>query len=236
MKLFLSKWLFVLLAAIVIMAAFFPNGKAQAASVRTGYVDLDAGTLNVRSGPGKTYDIIGALSDQQKVSVTSSPKKAWLAISWRGGTGYVSAEFIRFYTPMSFTKAKEIGQRAVAYQKKISSTHSYTVATIHRKLAPAFTSAYINKLIHYDMDSFEKNRYGEKLYTWRGTDFPYYAIWDFDWSGKEATSKPVITSYMKNNQHYLKIYQHKINDMYNSHQSLYLKLYGDQWKVYHYRW
>ena len=58
----------------------------------TGVVKV-SGSLNVRKGPGTTYAVVGKLHNGDKVTVTGSTD-GWYAISYDGGTGYVSSAYI----------------------------------------------------------------------------------------------------------------------------------------------
>ena len=54
---------------------------------------VNAGPLNVRSGPGTDYDRVGALAKGAKVSILESTD-GWYKITVGSLTGYVSAEYI----------------------------------------------------------------------------------------------------------------------------------------------
>jgi len=64
-----------------------------AATTKDGKVNTPGSTLNVRSGPGTTYSVIGSLKDGAKVTV-STENSAWYKLTYNGATGYVSAAFI----------------------------------------------------------------------------------------------------------------------------------------------
>lgn len=55
---------------------------------------VTATILNVRSGPGITYKILGGLSKGRKVSIISSTGD-WHKISYNNSTGYVSKKYIK---------------------------------------------------------------------------------------------------------------------------------------------
>ncbi len=67
------------------------NGSGSASSSSTYYVT--ASSLNVRSGAGTTHSVIGSLSQNQSVSV-SSIANGWATISYNGRTAYVSASYL----------------------------------------------------------------------------------------------------------------------------------------------
>ena len=63
--------------------------------ITTDYI-VTASSLNVRSGRGKDYPIIGSLSKGQTVKVyNNSLDDNWVKIKFSGSTGYVSASFIK---------------------------------------------------------------------------------------------------------------------------------------------
>lgn len=68
-------------------------------SGKTGYVNVDS-SLNVRKGPGTSYDKIGKLYPQQEVTVIST-ENGWCKIKYNSGYGYVSAEYITYNKPSS---------------------------------------------------------------------------------------------------------------------------------------
>ena len=60
-------------------------------SITTKYVT--ATTLNVRSGAGTSYQVIGSLSKGTKVEVISE-SNGWSKINYNGKTGYVSSQYL----------------------------------------------------------------------------------------------------------------------------------------------
>ena len=57
-----------------------------------------ASALNVRSGPGTNYNILGKLYSGELVEILGSTG-GWYKISYNGGTGYVSAEYVQEGAP-----------------------------------------------------------------------------------------------------------------------------------------
>lgn len=78
--------------------ADFENGNTGIETqgiITTDYI-VTASSLNVRSGRGKDYPIIGSLSKGQTVKVyNNSLDDNWVKIKFSGSTGYVSASFIK---------------------------------------------------------------------------------------------------------------------------------------------
>ncbi|MED2970747.1 SH3 domain-containing protein [Fictibacillus sp. B-59209] len=232
------KIVVILLLAIGLVTSLFPSQIAQASPAKIAYVDVTSGKLNVRSGPGTQYKVIGSHKDNTRLTIYSQTKSGWSKIKYNKKNGYVATKYLRFYHTMSRTEAKNITDKAISLQNKIASNKAYTKKQIHQILSPTHTSAYIDKLIKYDMASYKKDKKGNKLYEWLATDFPAYRIWGFDWSGKEAPKKPSVTYYSKNGKWYLKVYQYHKDDMYTYHQTLYLSKSSSKaaWKIYNYKW
>jgi uncharacterized protein YraI len=57
------------------------------------YIVKTSSSLNVRSGPGNNYDVIGKLTNGQKVSV-SNIENDWASIYYNGSTAYVSSKYL----------------------------------------------------------------------------------------------------------------------------------------------
>jgi len=65
-----------------------------AASSKTAYVNTPGSTLNVRSGPGTNYSIIGSLKHGEKIEVTDEDN-SWYKLTFGGKTAYVSKSFVK---------------------------------------------------------------------------------------------------------------------------------------------
>lgn len=57
--------------------------------------------LNVRNAPDITAGRIGRLKDGTPVTVLDEPAPGWLHVSYAGGVGYVSAEYIARQEPVT---------------------------------------------------------------------------------------------------------------------------------------
>ena len=74
-------------------AATLPNSQTSTSSYSAGKV-YDVNTyLNVRSGAGKSYSVIGKLSNNQEVTITGENGN-WYKINYNGSIGYVSKDYI----------------------------------------------------------------------------------------------------------------------------------------------
>ena len=68
--------------------------KSHPDQTKTGKVNTPGSTLNVRSGPGTSFSIIGSLKHGEKVTVTTTDNSSWYKINYNGKTGYVNAAYI----------------------------------------------------------------------------------------------------------------------------------------------
>ena len=101
------------------------------ADVTIGYglVQADGSTLNVRSGPGTSYDKVATLSDNAVVTIVGIDN-GWYKIKTSSGTvGYVSSEYMVTCkdsagsrgdgtTAVATTSNSSMGQEVVAYAKQ----------------------------------------------------------------------------------------------------------------------
>lgn len=74
---------------------------ATGAGVAVGTVQLasaDSATatagVNIRSGPGTNYRIIGGLAAGQRITAIGQPQNGWVKVQFDGSTAYVSAEYL----------------------------------------------------------------------------------------------------------------------------------------------
>lgn len=82
----------------------------------TGYVTAD--TLNVRSGAGTSYTVIGTLSKGKAVTVTGQSGD-WYKISYNGKTAYVSKKYINKTKPATGTTTTKYYSRYTGKSTKI---------------------------------------------------------------------------------------------------------------------
>ncbi|MCI2256519.1 SH3 domain-containing protein [Domibacillus sp. PGB-M46] len=89
----------ILLLVVLLSATFqFQSTSSHAASSKVGYVSISSGVLNVRSGPGSKYKVIGSLKNNVSVSVYSQTKDGWSQIGYKKGKAYVSSQHLRMYS------------------------------------------------------------------------------------------------------------------------------------------
>ena len=85
-------------------------------STNTKYVT--ATTLNVRSGAGTNYSIIGSLSKGTKVEVISTTN-GWSKIKYNGSTGYVSSQYLSSSASDNSTSTSTSVSKVISYAKKL---------------------------------------------------------------------------------------------------------------------
>ncbi|MEM1502826.1 SH3 domain-containing protein [Domibacillus sp. 8LH] len=89
---------FAFILAVSALFGFHPAQSEAASGAKVGYVSIDSGVLNVRSGPGTNYKIIGTLKNNVSVSVYSQSKSGWSEINFKGKRGYVASKYLRMYS------------------------------------------------------------------------------------------------------------------------------------------
>ncbi len=67
-------------------------------SEQVTYGVVTASSLNVRSGPGTNYNVVGSLLNGTRVEILGTNSNGWHKISHNNSTGYVSGEYIRLET------------------------------------------------------------------------------------------------------------------------------------------
>lgn len=72
--------------------------------------------LNVRSGPGKDYDIIGKVQDDVTLHITGQTDDGWYQIELDGQTGYVSGQYVTAQETDTVTEEKPIGEPEEGYR------------------------------------------------------------------------------------------------------------------------
>ena len=84
---------FAVFIAVVMLLSCIPGQIAMAQdAASTGHVVNCVNAVNVRSGPGTSYAIVGAAPKNAVYSILGQTG-AWYKISFNGGTGYISASY-----------------------------------------------------------------------------------------------------------------------------------------------
>ncbi|WP_189645038.1 SH3 domain-containing protein [Priestia megaterium] len=93
-KLMVGMALTATLATAVTPGFGLIGGNQEKAYAATVTYKVTASKLNVRSGAGTTYGIIGSVVKDQTLSVVSK-SGSWYKINYNGRTGYVSSDYVR---------------------------------------------------------------------------------------------------------------------------------------------
>lgn len=81
-------------AALLVLAGLLTALLSAASGLRTGTVSVGDGySLNVRSGPGTSYSVLGQLENGAAVTITGE-ENGWYQIRYGSGSGYVSTALI----------------------------------------------------------------------------------------------------------------------------------------------
>ena len=91
----LSVRLTALFLAGVLLLVLLPL-PSSATQTKYGIVRVDS-VLNVRSGPGTSYSILGQLGDGDTVVITGT-SGSWYCIEYNQATGYVSSDYVEVHT------------------------------------------------------------------------------------------------------------------------------------------
>ena len=82
-----------------------------------------ATTLNVRSGAGTSYSVLGSLSKGTKVEVISTTN-GWSKISYNGSTGYVSSQYLSDNTTSTNTTTKYVAATTLNVRSGAGTSYS----------------------------------------------------------------------------------------------------------------
>ncbi|MDC2866168.1 C40 family peptidase [Bacillus sp. BP-3] len=85
------------------------NNNTETPAQGSGEYYINASALNVRSGAGTNYSVIGALPQGQKVQVLAD-ESGWSKVNYNGRTGYVGTRFLS-KTPVSGVQENKPAQK-----------------------------------------------------------------------------------------------------------------------------
>lgn len=172
---------------------------------------VNATTLNVRSGPGTTYSIVGKVTNGTLVSVTGtttgSDGKTWNQISFTGSggnqaTGYVMASYLK--APTAYTS--DMNFESYLTEQGFPESYKAGLRQLHAEYPNwVFTAQHTN----LDWETVISNEsvvgrnlvYSSSLSSWKSTADGAYD-WDtstwpgFDSSSYVAASEDIIRYYM----------------------------------------
>lgn len=235
----LKRSSFYIFITVAMLLGGFLNPKQAEAKTKTAHVDIESGVLNIRSGPGKNYKVIGTLKNKEKITIYSGSNGTWAETMHKNKKGYVTNEYLRYYRTMSRNEAKKISEKVYNTQLKIKENRYYTKAQIKKTLSGTFTSSYINNLIEYEMSSYGRDSRGNILYAW-DYDYPIYYVlpvfWQVDYD--VIRDLPSIVCFTKGGKQYARIEQSYYLDIDTLYQKLYLSRTSSkaEWKLYRRDW
>ncbi|HEY7293827.1 MAG TPA: SH3 domain-containing protein [Dehalococcoidia bacterium] len=91
----------VLAVSVLVVLSAFHTGGARADTVTspTGTVNSSDG-LNLRSGPGQSYDVVAVMPNGATVTITGNPTAdGWLPLQYNGQIGWADGAYITLNTP-----------------------------------------------------------------------------------------------------------------------------------------
>ncbi|MCD7785155.1 MAG: SH3 domain-containing protein [Oscillospiraceae bacterium] len=86
-------------------------------------------SVNVRSGPSTSYDRIGHLDEGEEVTVTGQASTGWYGISFEGGEGFVSNNYLVSEKPATTTATTTTTTTAATTSATTATTTAATTAT-----------------------------------------------------------------------------------------------------------
>ncbi|TCN17221.1 hypothetical protein EV146_1287 [Mesobacillus foraminis] len=146
--------------------------------------------------------------------------------------GYVSDDYLRFYSTMSATTAKAIADKAEKTQR-ITWSKNYTKSQIYAIMTPQFTKPFIDKYFKQQFRTAGKDRKSNQLYHVIETEIWGLSLYPLDWKGEYEPKKPTVTHFVKNGKAYLYISQYHVNEM-SGNKTTTICFYksGTKWLVY----
>ena len=123
---------------------------------------VTATTLNVRSGAGTSYSVLGSLSKGTKVEVISTTN-GWSKIKYNGSTGYVSSKYLSSSSTASSTTIKYVTATTLNVRsgagtgyKKIGHLNKGTKVEIVTKLSNGWYKIKFNSSYGYVSGDYVK--------------------------------------------------------------------------------
>ena len=100
-------------------------------SYMTGTVNVSSGSLNVRSGAGEKYDILGTLAKGKTFTITGKITVSgvlWYQLKYNSKKGYVSSKYVT--AKKTSTTAKATTKATTSSTAASSSSKTYTIGTV----------------------------------------------------------------------------------------------------------
>ncbi len=88
------KKLFIILITVVLLISALVVPAHAEGELAYGAATVSATQLNIRSGPGLSFDIVGTVWDNEIVVLLEEPTGEWCSVNYQGKVGYVKAEYL----------------------------------------------------------------------------------------------------------------------------------------------
>lgn len=131
-------------AAVAAVAALATGvGTVVATTKADAAIQATATTgVNVRSGPGLQYRVIGSLRTGQKAAVTGSTKSGWTPITYAGEQAWVSSSYVKTST-IAADKSEVRTQEAAA---ATATGNRWTSTAVNVRTGPSISNAVVTVL------------------------------------------------------------------------------------------
>lgn len=89
------KKLIVMVLILAMSLTMFAVSVNATGSIAYGAATVTASALNIRSGPGTSYSIVGSVKRSNIVVILECTSNSWYRINYQGKEGYVSTEYLK---------------------------------------------------------------------------------------------------------------------------------------------
>ena len=80
---------------IIMLTSLVCTSSLAAGTIAYGAGKVNASALNIRSGQGTNYSIIGTVKNGETVVIIEKTSPSWYRINYNGTSGYVSSEYLK---------------------------------------------------------------------------------------------------------------------------------------------
>jgi cell wall-associated NlpC family hydrolase len=129
-----------------------------ASATSTGVLNTDGAPLNLRSGPGTSYDKVATIPANATLTITGS-ENGWYKTSYNGVTGYVLSDYVTLGGTAASSTSSSIGAQIVAYAKQfLGCSYVYGASGPSSFDCSGFTS-YVFKHFGYTLNRSAASQY-----------------------------------------------------------------------------
>jgi len=118
-----------LLLIVATLAGVMGISASAAGTVVYGAATVDATQLNIRTGPGQSYDVISMIGNSAIVVILERTNSEWYYINYLGTKGYVSTEFLKDILAAENFSATGVLQGDSVFIRTGPSTSDATITT-----------------------------------------------------------------------------------------------------------